>query len=81
MTETKTKIISIIADILGQEAERVTDDKSLEEDLGADSLDKVELIMALEEQFGFEIDDESAEKIMTVGDIVSHIEKLEKTVA
>ncbi len=64
---------SIIADQLGVKAEDVTMDSSFTDDLGADSLDIVELIMALEEEFGLEIPDEDAEKIVTVGDAVDYV--------
>jgi len=64
---------SIIADQLGVKPEEVTMDSSFTDDLGADSLDIVELIMALEEEFGLEIPDEDAEKIVTVGDAVDYV--------
>lgn len=64
---------SIIADQLGVKPEDVTMDSSFTDDLGADSLDIVELIMALEEEFGLEIPDEDAEKIVTVGDAVDYV--------
>ncbi|MBN1914027.1 MAG: acyl carrier protein [Candidatus Omnitrophica bacterium] len=68
------KVKSIIAEQLGVKAEEVTPEASFIDDLGADSLDTVELVMALEEEFGIEIPDEDAEKITTVGDAVKYIE-------
>jgi len=67
------KVKAIIVDQLGVEEEAVTMEASFLEDLGADSLDIVELIMALEEEFDVEIPDEDAEKISTVGDAVNYI--------
>lgn len=63
----------LIAEQLNVNAEEITEGSSFMEDLGADSLDTVELVMALEEEFGLEIPDEEAEKIKTVGDAVSYI--------
>lgn len=71
--ETAEKVKSIIVEQLGVPAEEVTDDASFIEDLGADSLDIVELVMALEEEYDIEISDEDAEKIQTVGDAVTYI--------
>jgi len=68
------KVKSIIAEQLGVKAEEVTPQASFVNDLGADSLDTVELVMALEEEFGIEIPDEDAEKITTVGDAIKYIE-------
>ena len=68
------KVKSIIAEQLGVKSEEVTPEAKFVEDLGADSLDTVELVMALEEEFGIEIPDEDAEKITTVGDAVKYIE-------
>jgi len=65
----------IVAEQLGVEPEKVTPEASFTEDLGADSLDIVELVMALEEEFGHEIPDEDAEKIRTVGDAVKYIQE------
>lgn len=67
------KVKEIVADQLGVDADEVTVESSFTEDLGADSLDVVELIMALEEEFDMEIPDEDAEKISTVGDVVEYI--------
>lgn len=67
------RVKKVIADQLGLDAEEITMDSSFVDDLGADSLDIVELIMALEEDFEIEIPDEDAEKIASVGDIVEYI--------
>ncbi|MGE0267187.1 MAG: acyl carrier protein [Candidatus Omnitrophota bacterium] len=67
------KIKSIIAEQLGVKEEEVTPEASFIDDLGADSLDTVELIMALEEEFSVEIPDEDAEKMTTVGDAIKYI--------
>ena len=67
------KITEIIVEQLGVKAEEVTPEASFVDDLGADSLDTVELVMALEEEFGMEIPDEDAEKITTVGEAVKYI--------
>lgn len=67
------RVKNIIAEQLGVEAEEITMDSSFIDDLGADSLDIVELIMALEEEFDIEFPDEDAEKIATVGDVVEYI--------
>ena len=68
------KVKSIIVDQLGVKAEEVVPTASFTNDLGADSLDTVELVMALEEEFGVEIPDEDAEKIFTVNDAINYIE-------
>ena len=67
------KITEIIVEQLGVKPEEVTAEASFIDDLGADSLDTVELVMALEEEFGIEIPDEDAEKIQTVGDAIKYI--------
>ena len=64
----------IVTDHLGVDEQKVTDDASFIDDLGADSLDTVELVMAFEEEFGSEISDNEAEKILTVGDAIKFIE-------
>ena len=69
------KVKSIIVEQLGVDEEEVTPDASFVDDLGADSLDTVELVMAFEEGFGIEIPDEDAEKIATVQNAVDYIEK------
>jgi len=69
------KVKSIIVEQLGVDADEVNPEASFVEDLGADSLDTVELIMAFEEEFGIEISDEDAEKIKRVKDAVEYIEK------
>ena len=68
------RVRAIIAEQLGVKLEEVTDSASFVEDLGADSLDTVELVMALEEEFGIEIPDEDAEKMTNVGDAIKYIE-------
>ena len=68
------KVKKIVADHLGIEEVKVTDESSFIDDLGADSLDTVELVMAFEEEFGSEISDNEAEKILTVGDAIKFIE-------
>ncbi len=68
------KVKTIIVDQLGVDEEQVTQDASFVDDLGADSLDQVELVMALEEEFGLEIPDEDAERITRVKEAVSYIE-------
>ena len=70
------KVKDIIVEQLGVNADQVTPEAKFIEDLGADSLDTVELVMALEEEFGQEIPDEEAEKLQTVGDVVKYIEEL-----
>jgi acyl carrier protein len=67
------KVSSIVAEKLGVDRAEVTPDAVFIDDLGADSLDLVELIMAMEEEFGFEIADEEAEKLRTVGDVINFI--------
>jgi acyl carrier protein len=75
MSEVAEKVKSIIAEHLGiDDLEKITNDAKFIDDLGADSLDTVELVMAFEEAFDVEIPDEKAEKILTVGDAISHLE-------
>ena len=74
MENVKEKVVSIIVDKLGVNPEDVVETASFTNDLGADSLDTVELIMAFEEEFGLEIPDSDAEKISTVGDVLNYIE-------
>ena len=73
MTEVLEKVKKIIVDHLGVEEDKVVPEASFIDDLGADSLDQVELVMAFEEEFGIEIPDEAAEKITTVGKAVDYI--------
>ena len=68
------RIKDIIIEQLGVTAEQVTPEAKFIEDLGADSLDTVELVMALEEEFGLEIPDDEAEKLQSVGDVSKHVE-------
>ena len=71
--EIATKVKEIIIEELGVDAEKVTDQASFIDDLGADSLDTVELVMAFEEEFDLEIPDEDAEKMRTVADVVGYV--------
>ena len=71
----ENKIKKIVVDQLGVEADEVKDEASFLDDLGADSLDTVEMVMAFEDEFGVEIPDEDAEKIKTVKDAISYIEE------
>jgi acyl carrier protein len=80
MPAVEEKVKQIIVDQLGVEPSEVTPTASFVDDLGADSLDRVELIMALEETFGVEIPDGDAEKISTVQDAVDYIQKNAKSV-
>ncbi|HET8654253.1 MAG TPA: acyl carrier protein [Longimicrobiaceae bacterium] len=75
MADIEAKVKEIIVNELGVEAEKVTPEASFVEDLGADSLDTVELVMAFEEEFGIEIPDEDAEKLQTVGDAIDYIKQ------
>ncbi|NOU11319.1 MAG: acyl carrier protein [Nitrospira sp.] len=75
MATVDERVKKIIAEQLGVEADEVTPDASFVEDLGADSLDTVELVMALEEEFSIEIPDEDAEKILTVGKALDYIKE------
>lgn len=68
------KVKTLLVDQLSVDEEKVTMEASITEDLGADSLDVVDLVMSLEEEFGLEIPDEDVENIKTVGDIVKYIE-------
>ena len=74
MSETADRVKKIVVEHLGVEAEKVTEEASFIDDLGADSLDIVELVMAFEEEFGVEIPDDAAEKITTVKDAIDYIE-------
>lgn len=74
MSDIKSRVISIIVDKLGVEESEVTNEASFTNDLGADSLDTVELIMEFEKEFDISIPDEEAEKIQTVGQAISYVE-------
>ena len=74
MSETADRVKKIVVEHLGVENEKVTEEASFIDDLGADSLDIVELVMAFEEEFGVEIPDDAAEKITTVKDAISYID-------
>ena len=75
MSDTADKVKKIVVEHLGVEESKVTTEASFIDDLGADSLDTVELVMAFEEAFGVEIPDDAAEKIQTVKDAIEFIEK------
>ena len=75
MSDIGEKVKKIIVEHLGLDPDKVTEDANFIDDLGADSLDTVELGLALEEEFGCEIPDEAAETIFTVGDAIRYIEK------
>ncbi|MBM3829730.1 MAG: acyl carrier protein [Verrucomicrobia bacterium] len=72
------KVKDIVVEQLGVKADQVVPEAKFIEDLGADSLDTVELIMALEEEFGIEVPDEEAEKLVSVGDVIRYIEENKK---
>ena len=75
MSDFSARVKEIIANELGVEIEKVTEDASFVDDLGADSLDTVELVMAFEEEFEVEIPDEDAERMQTVGDAIRYLEE------
>jgi acyl carrier protein len=75
MSETADRVKKIVVEHLGVDAEKVTEEASFIDDLGADSLDIVELVMAFEEEFGVEIPDDAAEKISTVKDAIDYIDQ------
>ncbi len=75
MSDIAERVKKIIVEHLGVDADKVKEDASFIDDLGADSLDNVELVMAFEEEFGIEIPDDAAEQIQTVGDAIKHISK------
>ncbi|WP_033922541.1 acyl carrier protein [Sphingomonas sp. 37zxx] len=75
MSDTADRVKKIVVENLGVEAEKVTEESSFIDDLGADSLDIVELVMAFEEEFGVEIPDDAAEKITTVRDAITYIDE------
>ena len=76
MSDTLEKVQAIVVEHLGVEADKVTSSASFIEDLGADSLDTVELVMAFEEEFGIEIPDDAAETILSVGDAINFIDSV-----
>ncbi len=76
---TAAKVKAIIINELGVDPEKVTNDASFVDDLGADSLDTVELVMAFEEEFTIDIPDEEAEQMRTVGEAIAYIEKREES--
>ena len=78
MSTIQEKVKKIVVDQLAVPEDQVTEDARFVEDLNADSLDQVELIMAFEEEFSSDIPDEEAEKLKTVGDAIKYIEKMEK---
>lgn len=78
MSDKAERVKKIVVEHLGVDADKVTENTSFIDDLGADSLDTVELVMAFEEEFGVEIPDDAAEKILTVGDAVKFIESAAK---
>jgi acyl carrier protein len=75
MSDIADRVKKIVVEHLGVDAEKVTEGASFIDDLGADSLDTVELVMAFEEEFGVEIPDDAADTILTVGDAIQYIEK------
>ncbi len=75
MASVEERVVEIVAEQLGVEKEKIKRESNFVNDLGADSLDTVELVMELEEEFDINIPDESAEKIQTVGEAIEHIEK------
>src|SRR3981081_3430287 len=79
MSDIGERVKKIVVEHLGVEAEKVTENASFIDDLGADSLDTVELVMAFEEEFGCEIPDDAAETILTVGDAIKFLEKNAKS--
>lgn len=79
MASINDRVRDLVVEQLGVSAEQVTEAASFVDDLGADSLDTVELVMAFEEEFGIDIPDEDAEKMMTVKDAISYLEENSKT--
>ena len=75
MSDTADRVKKIVVEHLGVDADKVTENASFIDDLGADSLDNVELVMAFEEEFGVEIPDDAAEKISTVSDAIKYIDE------
>ena len=79
MSDVAEKVKTIVVEHLGVEADKVSDTASFIDDLGADSLDTVELVMAFEEEFGIDIPDEDAEKMSSVGDAIKYLEENSKS--
>ena len=77
MSSVEDRVKKIVAEQLSVPMEQVTGEASFVDDLGADSLDTVELVMALEEEFGAEIPDEQAEKLQSVGDVIKYVEEIQ----
>ena len=75
MSEIQEKVVKIIVDKLGVKESEVTPEATFTGDLGADSLDTVELVMEFEKEFGVQVEDEAAEKFQTVGDVTAYIEE------
>ncbi len=75
MSDIAERVKKIVVEHLGVDADKVNENASFIDDLGADSLDNVEMVMAFEEEFGIEIPDDAAETIQTVGDAIKYIEK------
>jgi len=75
MSDIAVRVKKIVVEHLGVEPDKVTENASFIDDLGADSLDTVELVMAFEEEFGVEIPDDAAETILTVGDAINFLQK------
>ena len=78
MSDVADRVKKIVLEHLGVDEAKVVEGASFIDDLGADSLDTVELVMALEEEFGQEIPDEEAEKLQSVGDVIKYIEEKQK---
>ncbi|MGC8611358.1 MAG: acyl carrier protein [Mesoaciditoga sp.] len=76
--DTFQKVKQLISDKLGVEGDKITEKSSFVDDLGADSLDLVDLVMALEDEFGIKVDDDKLEKFVTVGDVVQYINSVRK---
>jgi len=75
MSSVEERVVNIVAEQLGVDKDKIKTESNFVNDLGADSLDTVELVMELEEEFDINIPDDAAEKIQTVGEAISHIEK------
>ncbi len=76
--DTFEKVKKLVSDKLGVEGDKITEKSSFVDDLGADSLDLVDLVMALEDEFGIKVDDDKLEKFVTVGDVVEYINSVKK---